>query len=62
MQPWCNLPRVRSGDLESGLFGDREPHMPGANFGAVRSSNPGAGSKLHISPILVASILLFGGV
>jgi hypothetical protein len=36
--------------------------MPGANFGTVRGCNPGAGSKLHISPIVVASILLFGGV
>ena len=40
--------------------------MPGENFGAtfgtVRGRNPGAGSKLHISRIVVASILLFGGV
>ena len=35
--------------------------MPGANFGTVRRLNPGAGSKLHILPILVAGILLFGG-
>jgi hypothetical protein len=40
--------------------------MPGANFGAtfgtVRGGKPGAGSKLHISRIVVASVLLFGGV
>jgi hypothetical protein len=40
--------------------------MPGANFtatfGTVRGRNPGAGSKLHISRIAVASILLFGWV
>ena len=35
--------------------------MPGANFGTVRGRNPGAGSKLHISRIVIASILLFGG-
>ena len=35
--------------------------MPGANFATVRGRNPGAGSKLHISPIVIASILLFGG-
>jgi len=39
--------------------------MPGANFGAtfgtVRGRNPGAGSKLPISRIVVASVLLFGG-
>jgi FecR protein len=34
--------------------------MPGANFGTVRGRNPGARSKLHISPLVVASILLFG--
>ena len=32
----------------------------GATFGTVRGS-PGAGSKLHISRIVVGSILLFGG-
>ena len=40
--------------------------MSGANFratfGTVRGRNPGAGSKLHISRIAVASILLFGWV
>lgn len=40
--------------------------MPGENFGATfgtgRCRNPGAGSKLHISRIVVASLLLFGGV
>jgi FecR protein len=40
--------------------------MPGANFGAtfgtVRGGNPGAGSKLHISRIVIASILVFGGI
>ena len=36
--------------------------MPGANFGTVRGRNPGAGSKLHISRIMVAGILLFGAV
>jgi hypothetical protein len=40
--------------------------MPGANFratfGTVRGGKPGAGSKLHISRIVVASVLLFGGV
>ena len=35
--------------------------MPGANFATVRGRNPGAGSKLHISRIVIASILLFGG-
>ena len=39
--------------------------MPGANFGAtfgtLRGRNPDTGSKLHISRIVVASILLFGG-
>jgi hypothetical protein len=40
--------------------------VPGANFtvtfGTVRGRNPGAGSKVHISRIAVASILLFGRV
>jgi hypothetical protein len=40
--------------------------MPGANFGAtfgtVRGGNPDADSKLHISRMVVASILLLGGV
>jgi FecR protein len=34
--------------------------MQGVNFGTVRGRNPGAGSKLHISPLVVAGILLFG--
>src|SRR5271165_1213012 len=36
--------------------------MPGANFGTAGGLNRHSGSKLHISPIVVASILLFGGV
>jgi hypothetical protein len=36
--------------------------MAGANFGTIRGLNPGVGSKLHISAIVVAGILLFGGV
>jgi hypothetical protein len=35
--------------------------MAGANFGTIRGFNAGAGSKPHISAIVVASILLFGG-
>ena len=35
--------------------------MPGTNFATVRGRNPGAGSKPHISRIVIASILLFGG-
>jgi len=35
--------------------------MVGANFGTVRGRNPGSGSKLRISRIVIASILLFGG-
>jgi FecR protein len=36
--------------------------MAGANFGTTRGLKPGAGSKLNISAIAVASILFFGGV
>ncbi len=36
--------------------------MPGANFGTAGGLNRHSGSKLHISPIVIASILLFGGV
>ncbi len=36
--------------------------MPGANVVTVRGSNPGAGSKPHIWRIVIASILLFGGI
>ena len=35
--------------------------MAGANSGTIRGLNLGAGSKLHISTTVVASILLFGG-
>jgi hypothetical protein len=35
--------------------------MPGANFATVRGRNPGVVSKLHVSRIVIASILLFGG-
>jgi FecR protein len=35
--------------------------MPGENFGTLRGRNVSVGSKLHISRIVVASILLFGG-
>jgi hypothetical protein len=35
--------------------------MAGANFGTVPGRNPGRGSKPHISRIVIASILLFGG-
>ena len=35
--------------------------MVGGNFGTVRGRNPGPGSKLHISRIVIASILLLGG-
>src|SRR5271166_231864 len=36
--------------------------MPGANFGTAGGLNRPSGSKLHISPFVVASILLFAGV
>ena len=36
--------------------------MPGANFGTAGGLNRPSGSKLHISPFVVACILLFGGV
>src|SRR5271170_4687138 len=39
-----------------------KPHMPGANFGTAGGLNRHSGSKRHISPIVLASILLFGGV
>jgi hypothetical protein len=35
--------------------------MPGINLATVRGRNRSAGSKLHISPIVIASILLLGG-
>src|SRR5271168_4627837 len=35
--------------------------MPGTNLATVRGRNRSAGSKLHISHIVIASILLFGG-
>jgi FecR protein len=36
--------------------------MPGTIFAAVRGRNPGAGSKPHIWRIVIAGILLFGGI
>ena len=35
--------------------------MPSTNFATVHGLSPGARSKLHISRILIAGILLFGG-
>jgi FecR protein len=35
--------------------------MLGANFPTVRGRNPGVVSKLHVSRVVIASVLLFGG-
>ena len=35
--------------------------MPSTNFATVRGRSPGARSNPHISRILIAGILLFGG-